>query len=273
MINITATNFDATSLVGGNTILLGNPYPCAIDADKFIAANILPTATGASITGTINQTIGGALYFWTSNTAYPGTGNYNFADYCTYTKLGSANGSPGMAVGGLNPTGKIAAGQGFFAQIFASGSITFNNSMRVTANNNNFFRNANATTAVTTTIEKHCIWLNYTNATSNSNKAFRQMLVGYADGATNDIDNIYDGHSFTNNQIDLYSIVDNENFSVQARALPFQDTDLVPLGFKATTAGDYTISIDHVDGLFADGQPIYIEDKYLNIIVDFLEYC
>ena len=205
VVNITATNYDTSSLVSGNTILLGNPYPSAIDADAFIAANIKPGSPGPStITGTINQTIGGALYFWTSGTAYPGTGNYNFADYCTYTKLGIANGVPGVAVGGLNATGKIAAGQGFFAQIFASGLITFNNSMRLATNNANFFRSTNPSTTATTTEGKHRIWLNYTNASSNSNTAFRQMLVGYADGATNGIDNIYDGHSFTNNQIHFY---------------------------------------------------------------------
>ena len=269
VVNITATNYDTSSLVSGNTILLGNPYPSAIDADAFIAANIKPGSPGpATITGTINQTIGGALYFWTSGTAYSGTGSYNFADYCTYTKLGTANGVPGTAVGGLNASGKIAAGQGFFAQIFASGQITFNNSMRVATNNANFFRSTNPSTTATTTEGKHRIWLNYTNASSNSNTAFRQMLVGYADGATNGIDNIYDGHSFTNNQIDFYSIVDNENFSVQARALPFLDTDLVPLGFRTTTTGDYIINIDHVDGLFAEGQPIFLEDKELNIIYD-----
>ncbi|WP_293889934.1 T9SS sorting signal type C domain-containing protein [Flavobacterium sp.] len=269
VVNITATNYDTSSLVSGNTILLGNPYPSAIDADAFIAANIKPGSPGpATITGTINQTIGGALYFWTSGTAYSGTGSYNFADYCTYTKLGTANGVPGTAVGGLNASGKIAAGQGFFAQIFASGQITFNNSMRVAGNNTNFFRNANSTTDAIATVEKHRIWLNYSSAISNISPAFRQMLIGYADGATNSFDNVYDGYSFTNNQIDLYSIVDNQNFSVQARALPFLNTDMVPLGFRTTTTGDYIINIDHVDGLFAEGQPIFLEDKELNIIHD-----
>jgi hypothetical protein len=51
---------------------------------------------------------------------------------------------------------------------------------------------------------------------------------------------------------------------IQGRALPFDASDLVPLGFKVTTAGDYTINIDEVDGLFITGHPIYIEDLLLS---------
>jgi hypothetical protein len=47
--------------------------------------------------------------------------------------------------------------------------------------------------------------------------------------------------------------------------LPFDATDLVPLAFKTATAGDFTIAIDHTDGLFASGQDIYLLDSKTGI--------
>ena len=55
--------------------------------------------------------------------------------------------------------------------------------------------------------------------------------------------------------------------SIHARALPFDQQDLVPLGFKATVAGTYTIGLDHFDGLFQN-QAVYLEDKLLQVVHD-----
>ncbi|RZL15508.1 MAG: T9SS type A sorting domain-containing protein, partial [Pedobacter sp.] len=37
--------------------------------------------------------------------------------------------------------------------------------------------------------------------------------------------------------------------------------DVVPLQFKAGDAGLYTIAIEYIDGLFAEGQAVYLRDK------------
>jgi hypothetical protein len=47
--------------------------------------------------------------------------------------------------------------------------------------------------------------------------------------------------------------------------LPFDVNDEVPIGFNATTAGNHTIGITAVDGLF-NNQTIYLKDTLLNII-------
>jgi trimeric autotransporter adhesin len=49
--------------------------------------------------------------------------------------------------------------------------------------------------------------------------------------------------------------------AIQGRALPFDGTDIVPLAFKTKLAGDYTIAIDHVDGLFSGNQEVYLLDN------------
>jgi hypothetical protein len=50
---------------------------------------------------------------------------------------------------------------------------------------------------------------------------------------------------------------------IQGKGLPFSDTDEVALGLKATTAGNYTISLENVDGLFAS-QDVFLKDNVTN---------
>jgi hypothetical protein len=49
---------------------------------------------------------------------------------------------------------------------------------------------------------------------------------------------------------------------IQGRPVPFDASDIVPLNYRVTTAGTYTFTIDHVDGLFtAAAQEVYIKDN------------
>ncbi len=223
----------------GNTILLANPYPSAIDGAQFVADN---------------ATINGTLYFWTAITPMF-EGEYNTDDYATWNLTGYTAPNDLSGTSDLEPTGNIGAGQGFFAEMNADGPIEFNNDMRVrtTGDNMQFFRSG--------IVERHRIWLRITNA----NNAYRQALVGYVEGATNAIDRLYDGNSITSNEINLYSLENNKKLAIQGRALPFINTDIVPLGYMITTPGEYAIAIDKLDGLFLDGQDIYLEDLLLNV--------
>ena len=248
--------FDA----GANELnLIGNPYPSDIRADDFINAN--------------TSIIYGALYFWTHNTAIAPSGSdyvYTANDYATYNITGGTAGGPspipvsGPAPSpGLNtsvPNGFIAAGQSFFVENAAAGSFQFTNAMRVAGNNSLFFKQAN--TKKTATVEKNRVWLNLTN----SGGAFKQLLVGYITGATNDWDNLYDGPTFDGQEfVDFYSVSQGKNLTIQGRALPFVDTDVVPLGYRSTIAGSFDISIDNRDGSLA-GQAIWLEDKKTNTL-------
>lgn len=246
VVNVPVDSFDANSLVAGNTVLLANPYPSAIDAASFL-------------TNSNNTELGGTLFFWTSITTYTGNGTYNILDYGSWNLSGGTGTAPATDPSntGLKPNGKIAAGQGFFAQVFADGNITFNNSMRSADFNNQFFRTVNPNTGVS---EDNRIWLNLYSDTN-----FRQMLVNYKAEATNGYDRLYDGNSFTNNEIDLYSVLDSKKLVIQGRGLPFDENDIVPLGYRVTNAGVYNIAIDELDGLFAENQSVYLRDNLLGI--------
>jgi hypothetical protein len=168
------------------------------------------------------------------------------------------------------PTGKIAAGQGFFTtSITTGGTVTFANEMRVDGsgnplNNTFFYKIKNSKAKTNNSIEKNRVWLNLTNTQG----AFKQALVGYITGATNTWDNLYDGESFDgNNFLDFYSINDEKNLTIQGRALPFDENDEIPLGYRIAVEGTFTIGIDESDGKL-ENQPIFIEDKLTNTVFD-----
>lgn len=243
--------------------LIGNPYPSAIDADLFLAAN--------------NLILDGTLYFWTHNTppsnAIAGDAIYNYTsnDYASYNGVGGTATLPALSGGGP-PSGKIAAGQAFFATGIAAGTAVFNNGMRVSGgasgqNNSQFFKTNSTKSKETNSVEKHRIWLNLTNTQG----AFKQTLLGYVTNATNGLDKAFDGQSFDGNEfIDFYSINDNKNLTIQGRALPFDQNDEVALGYSSTIEGAFSISIDQTDGILAS-EDVFIEDKTTNTIKNLKE--
>jgi len=233
-ISIDVTNSDASK--GFN--MIGNPYPSTIDADAFMDAN--PDID--------------VLYFWTHATQDPTASNY-----ATYNASGAAEAATTSP--GNEPNGTIQVGQGFLAKMAADApqqaAVSFKNDMRIGNNENQFFRSA-------TSIEKNRIWLNL----SDSTKKLNQILTGYITNATNAIDSRYDGKLIETTGSKLYNIIENSEYVIQAKALPFTADDVVKLGFKTETGGNFIISIDHVDGLFAGDQSIFLKDNLTGIIHD-----
>jgi hypothetical protein len=254
--------------------LIANPYPSALDAAKFLASNA--------------AVLDGTIYFWTHNSP-PSTAtldpfygdyvyNYTDSDYASWNKTGGV-GTAGTVAGGIGtgattggntPSGYIASGQAFFVKTAStladgtafSGTATFNNTMRVAGNNNQFFKFAphNSKKEI---VEQHRIWLNLTDNAG----AFSQILVGYTQGATNDLDRDFDGEAFGGNAVGFYSILPQANLTIQGRSLPFDDSDQVDLGYYSDIEGTLSIRIDHLDGLFST-ESIFLEDKELGIIHD-----
>jgi hypothetical protein len=240
---------------------LGNPYPSAIDADLLMDGNVGPLGPAGA---------GTTFYFWTHNTQYAG-GAYLDSDFAAYNRTGGAGTAPGNFVSGGNnatPNGIISAGQGFMVKTVTvtpvTGSpVTFRNSMRVGGNNLQFFRLSN-------TNGKSRIWLDYSNV--NNIEEFKQVLVGYIPNATNGYDDGFDGEVVDSGSgIGFYSLADADakNLIIQGRALPFEPSDLVPLGYKATATSTYQIALSNKDGLFSDDLVgIYLEDTLLGVIHD-----
>ncbi|MBS7788258.1 T9SS sorting signal type C domain-containing protein [Flavobacterium sp. CYK-55] len=228
-------NYSLTSLNNNQYYAVGNPYPSTIDADLFIAGNSLADA----------------MYFWrkTNNSANP--------SYATYTLAGGV-GTPGSGDPlGLTPNGVINVGQGFIVKTSGSGtSLNFTNGMRITNNGNLFFR--------TNEIERNRIWLNM----SNTSGIACQTMVSYMENATSGVDNMIDGLFLNDSQNALTSLINGAEYAIQGRALPFESTDSVALGFKSELPGDYSIALDHVDGFFINEHNIFLKDNLTATVHD-----
>ena len=209
--------------------LIGNPYASPIDANEFLEAN-------AAI---------GTLYFW----AHVQQGAAAGANYASFNGTGSA-----AAVGGAVPNGTIQTGQGFLVKTNAAADAIFLNSMRVDNHANQFFRNANVT-------EKNRLWLSL----ANNDGFLNQTLIGYVSNATNDLDLKFDGKLIETAGSKLYSVINEGEYVIQGKALPFEDTDEVALGFKTETDGNFSITLDQVDGLFAGEQNIFLKDNVTGV--------
>lgn len=248
---------DPVTRYDDNWNLIGNPYASAIDAKAFM---------------TYNTNIEGVIRIWThgnlpssavTNPFYGSfTYNYTGTDFILYNLTGPS------VQNGYN--GYIPSGQGFFVAMLdgpadATQKVYFNNAMRSkTFDNSQFFRHSHQHSQ-TNVAEKSRIWLDLVGP----GETVSRTMVGYVDGATTAKDRLYDAAYKYGPSQNFYSLIEEEPMNIQGRPIPFDDTDQIPLGLKVSAAGNYSIAIASVDGLFMNtDQGIYLEDRSLNIIHD-----
>lgn len=234
-------NGSITYSVGQGYNLLGNPYASPINAKTFL----------------INNPKVDALYYWTHTVPASG-GVYPTNNYASYTMLGGTASANGSAV----PNDYIQVGQGFFVQASTAYTVNFENEFRVDATNSTqFFRQQQSVTLADDNVEKHRIWLNLNDATQKHN----QILIGYMNGATDGADRKIDGLVFDTSKSMIYNLIDNKEYVIQGKGLPFNDEDVVKIGFKATEASNFEINLEQFDGLFTN-QDIYLKDNLIGSI-------
>lgn len=246
-INGTANNGDITVSIardpaapnaGRSHNLLANPYPSAIDAGKLLREN---------------TDLDGAIYFWTAST--PNDVGYVQSDYAIWNLAGEVGTSPS----GQLPTGKIASGQGFKIKSLAdSGNVTFTNCMRVTEDNDNFFR---MSTSQITSIDRYKLTM------TGGNDIFSQIQIGYLPEATQGYDRLLDAGRNSVSTAKLYSFIDEQKIAINSKP-EFEVTDIVPIGVSkgSDDQGSFTISLHNKEGVFNTGDvSIYLHDTALNV--------
>lgn len=222
---------------------VGNPYPSSISIKKFIETN--------------SNVIDGTVWLWRK------TKDVAKSSYITVTKLGYqandlANTNTPNDPYYAHPDGIINTGQGFMVRAQNNEPLVFNNAMRLAVNDAVFFRPKNDDEPEDD--ETSRLWINIIGT-----NVFSQTLIGYTTNGSLQYDSGFDGLAIMDGSVTLYTIADAKRFAIQARP-EFDDTDIVPLGFKTQTAGTFEITLDHVDGLFLEGQAIYIKDNMNNTI-------
>ncbi|GEQ85189.1 hypothetical protein ULMS_06970 [Patiriisocius marinistellae] len=232
--------------------LISNPYPSAISAAAFIAAN-----------DAVDQ-----VYFWEHNTTpateFPGWlgANFSMGDISMFNGIGfmpAATGDPNTAYMG---DFYISTGQGFGVK--SNGAITgtanqatFNNSMRSVDNN---------TTLRNSAEDKNRLWL---HLKSTDYLVASTTLIGFTNQATPGFDASFDSKR-VGTPVSLYShlLNDSEELSIQGRET-FNDAIEISLGFSSQVQQDdaaYTISLSNIDGELISSAPIYLRDNETNIV-------
>lgn len=215
---------------------IGNPYPSNINLTNLFSLN-----SGMN-----------TVYFWTNRFPADDQGNYTVDNYITCNSAGCTNGTLQNNI--------ITVGQGFIVKS-TDNQINFNNSIRV-SNSGSFLK--------VESDQKHRFWLDFSE---EHQPAFNQILIGYVTDGTDGFDPQLDGKSISYEGSTLYSLIDNEEgFVIQGRALPFELSDIVPLGIRVNETKKFTIKLAQFDGLFSEGDVvIYLKDKQENIIHNLIE--
>ncbi|MCK0124950.1 T9SS type A sorting domain-containing protein [Gelidibacter sp. F2691] len=272
--NGTITN----TVASGNDILLGNPYPSAIDANAFIIDN------GPSIlNGTATKLEDGALSFWEH---YVSNDTHIFRDYdggyATYNLVGGQFATTPpitsdfydiiIKTNGITLPGRyIPVGQGFFVTSSASGGdIIFQNSQRIfkreASEESVFFRGENNTsenvqqkTFGTEEIEIQRVRLTF----KTPEGAIRPLLLGFTpdNAATDGVDYGYDAFNKDAFPSDLSFSIAEKKFVIQGVGA-FNVTKKYPFAMQLAKSGGVEFGLEELEN-FTDAIDVYIYDSLL----------
>ncbi|MDR6969397.1 hypothetical protein J2X31_003428, partial [Flavobacterium arsenatis] len=229
---------------------VGNPYPSPINVQDFILFNQ-------------SNLDDGTLYFWRKRNGSSGTA-YATVTLAAYVASNALDGdtSAGAFNEGEEANWVINPGQGFIIKAApTAATLDFNNTMRRAVNNGQFFRAGTENNVTLETLPTSKLWLDI----KNENNEFGQTAIAYTSFTTLGLDYGYDGKLINDGATALYSIAEDTKLVIQARE-SFNVEDVVPLGYKTSTDGNYTINISQKTGVFDEGQNIYLRDNLLGLI-------
>lgn len=216
--------------------LVGNPFPSAIDWNS--------TSGWGSRTNFYN-----AIYFW-EGVGGGGGGNYHYY-------VGSFNPpDPTGPVGTVGATQFIPANQAFFVRATGNVSLSVNNDARV-HNSQSYWKS-------TVEIENQLIRLSAQNEAGLQD----ETIIRFVEGASSEFDGTYDAYKLAGYMFpQLYSITPEETKLAISTLPGYEDGSIIPLGFEAPEAGNYSINLSEFEN-FNGGLTLYLEDLLLDQIID-----
>jgi hypothetical protein len=270
-------NGTITRTVGATQLLLvGNPYPSALNAVTFITDN------SGSIDTTTPTATDGALYFWEH---YPGNNTHNLGGYQGgYAVRNAAAGVPPSSSGVdfISPSGVslrsepnkyIPVGQGFFViGNGTGGTVTFKNSQRA------FVKEDDPASQVMYRIPTKPKGLDHWTDNSddqiakdtykkvrlgfnNYNEIFhRQVVVAFMDDKANgEINEGYDAENIDDVDNDMYLINSDKELIIEGEGY-FDKNASYAIGVRSDTIGKVSFVLDGLEN-FDKNQSIFIYDK------------
>ena len=256
--------------------LLGNPYPSALDVEKFIDDNA--------------GVIGGTLQLWQQ---WAGDSHYLDAykgGYAQVNKLGGVRASQFVGISGattngsegtLVPSKYLPVGQGFIAEVVATGTVKFKNSQRVFIKESDangtytsgsvFFKSTNtksksttSTTDASQTSTMQKIRLEFNSVVGTQTR--RELLLGFSDYTTDGYDYGYDAACSESNNNDFNLSLNGENMNMQAYSSITSDK-VIPLNFKSSGNNTFEIKATEFENLDSS-QEVYLRDNVTGTYFD-----
>lgn len=234
--------------------LVGNPYPSNVDL------NVLYYDNSSAINATFQ--------FWdnTVNDTYVQQGSgYSGNSYAIFNVKAGSKGTgvaaPGMAESGLagprQPNNIVKVGQGFMVRASGANKIlNYSNHMRLADNTGSVFYGRG--------VEDDRYWLQLTAPSGITST----LAVVYFGGGNN-LFGAEDSRSLGSSD-EVFSIVQTEKVAINGRRT-FVNADVIPLGTRHFVAGSYTIALGGKEGIFANGQNIYLKDRQTGIVTQLNE--
>jgi len=271
-------NGDITVDVGANqNLLTGNPYPSAIDSEKFIDDNAIT-----------RQNFNGSLYFWDhfskEDTHYL---EEYVGGYAVLNKSGSVSSASSIdprintdtdLKGTKRPGRYIPVGQGFFistTRVNNPDAIKFQNSQRVYVKE----ETGSSVFHIQENIPSKNNDKDYQYSKENrqkirlklkSPKGYRRQILVTADiNTTTGFDIGYDAPLLDNNLEDLYWMIDETRFVIQG-VPDFNKDRVLPIGFKIAEPGEYIMEVEELENI-DDNFEIYLYDTFTDEYFDLIK--
>ncbi|WP_139958718.1 LamG-like jellyroll fold domain-containing protein [Flavicella sediminum] len=249
--------------------LIGNPYPCALDAIDFLNEN--------------SEVLEGTLYFWqhkgeasTSNVIAGHHKEGYQGGYATTNLMMSVAaqsivaGTDGLGSGNTYdvPGRYIAVGQSFFAGAKANGTITFENAHRnyqAQDNSNSVFfkgkKNKIKPTSESSTNAQASMKLGFEYTNENNVAIHRQLGIGFDKDFTFAYDEGYDSAMYDLQETDAYIHFTDDTNKYSIAAVPqINDAMEIPLGISTNSDQNVKLILDEANNL---ERTVYLKDNIL----------
>lgn len=223
-------------IVKDEILLVGNPYPSAVDLNFFLQENINTT---------------GIAYFWDSK---PVASHYlqdYEGGYGTYSPALGRNGyvppvfqkfdNTGEAIGNTGDMGDYYArayspiGQGFIIEGLQTGKVYFRNRYRIFQKENPEFSEFKTPGKYPVNIDIPIVRIN----ADFKDKYTRQLLIAFHPGSTKNIDRAMDAKNLSHLETDVGFLHNNEKYVIDVRPVPAN----IPLEITTPVSTEVTFSL------------------------------
>ncbi len=244
--------------IKGRGLAVKEPLP------TFTSSEMKTYFEGQPVNGSFNYTLVNSD-FWdhiaNSETMQQGDGysGQAYAIFNAATPPGVGTGVRAQGDANLKlPSRFVSVAQGFMVKVIGTAQydLKFSNSIRVNTQAQAFLGKTDSQ------VDRY--WLKLKSPTGVES----QMAVVYHDEGNNNY-TLHDTKRMGGSD-GVFSIVDQEKIVIDGRAA-FSKNDKVLLGTQHYSSGNYTLSLGDLEGIFADGQSIFLEDKLTGSRTDLLK--